>query len=74
MTHAAQELVLNKLKTTFWKNAKYQEEIDSVIKFIENGTGSDGTEFLFKMQRTDEHRKQNFMDTHPEIARAMGYE
>jgi hypothetical protein len=66
-------LVLNKLKTTFWKNNKYQQEIDSVIKFIENGTGSDGSEFLFKMQRTDEHRKQNFMDTHEEIARAMGY-
>jgi len=74
MTPAAQELVLNKLKTTFWKNSKYQEEINGVINFIELGTGSDGKEFLFKMQRTDEHRKQNFMDTHPEIARAMGYE
>ena len=74
MTPAAQELVLNKLKTTFWETAAYQEEINSVIKFIENGTGSDGKEFLFKMKRTDEHRKQNFMDTHEEIARAMGYE
>jgi MoaA/NifB/PqqE/SkfB family radical SAM enzyme len=73
MTPAAQELVLNKLKTTFWTTKAYQEEIDSVIKFIENGTGSDGKEFLFKMQRTDEHRKQSFTDTHPEIARAMGY-
>jgi len=74
MTPAAQELVLNKLKTTFWTDVAYQAEIDSVIKFIELGTGSDGKEFLFKMQRTDEHRKQNFMDTHEEIARAMGYE
>jgi hypothetical protein len=74
MTPAAQELVLNKLKTTFWTDVAYQAEIDSVIKFIENGTGSDGQEFLFKMQRTDEHRKQCFTDTHPEIARAMGYE
>jgi hypothetical protein len=74
MTPAAQELVLNKLKTTFWTDAAYQEEIDSVIKFIENGTGSDGQEFLFKMKRTDKHRGENFMDTHPEIARAMGYE
>ncbi len=73
MTPAARALVLNKLKTTFWKTAKYQQEIDSVIKFIELGAGSDGQEFLFKMQRTDEHRKQNFMDTHPEIAKAMGY-
>ncbi|CAB4133697.1 COG0535 Predicted Fe-S oxidoreductases [uncultured Caudovirales phage] len=74
MTPAAQELVLNKLKTTFWTSDFYQREIDSIIKFIENGTGSDGAEFLEKMQRADEYRKQNFMDTHPEIAKAMGYE
>jgi hypothetical protein len=74
MTPAAQELVINKLKTTFWSSNKYQQEIDSVIKFIELGAGSDGTEFLKKMQQTDAHRKQNFMDTHPEIASAMGYE
>ena len=73
MTSAAQELVINKLKTTFWTSNKYQQEIDSVVKFIELGSGSDGTEFLMKMQRTDSHRRQNFMDTHPEIALAMGY-
>jgi len=73
MTPEAKDLVLNKLKTTFWKSTKYQQEIDNVIAFIENGPGSDGKEFLFKMQRTDAYRKQNFMDTHPEIAKAMGY-
>jgi len=73
MTPAAKELVLNKLKTTFWASTKYQNEIDNVIKFIENGSGSDGTEFLRKMKQTDAYRKQNFMDTHPEIAKAMGY-
>ena len=51
----------------------YQKEIDAVINFIEAGPGSDGQEFLTKMQRTDAHRKQNFKDTHPEIAQAMGY-
>lgn len=73
MTPAANDLVLNKLKTTFWKSSKYQQEIDNVIKFIENGAGSDGQEFLFKMKQTDAYRKQNFMDTHLEIATAMGY-
>jgi MoaA/NifB/PqqE/SkfB family radical SAM enzyme len=73
MTPEAQELVLNKLKTTFWKTDKHHAEIENVIRFIENGAGSDGTEFLEKMQRTDAYRKQNFMDTHPEIAKAMGY-
>ena len=74
MTPRAQELVLNKLKTHFWTTDKYQQEIDNVIKFIENGPGSDGKRFLFEMKRTDAYRKQNFMDTHPEIAQAMGYE
>lgn len=74
MTPEAQELVLDKLKQNFWKTDKYQKEIDRVIQFIENGTGSDGTDFCKQMKRTDEYRKQNFMDTHAEIAKAMGYE
>ena len=74
MTPAAQELVLNKLKKLFWTNKFYQTEIDRVIQFIENGPGSDGRRFLFEMQRTDAYRKQDFRDTHPEIAYAMGYE
>jgi hypothetical protein len=74
MTPEAQGLVLNKLKTTFWKSNKHQQEIANVIKFIENGAGSDGKEFCRQMKQTDEYRKQNFMLTHPEIAKAMGYE
>jgi len=72
MTPNAKELVLNKLKTTFWKTKQYQQEINNLIKFIENGTGSNGSEFLGQMKRTDEYRKQCFTDTHPEIARAIG--
>ena len=74
MTPQSQELILNKLKTVFWTKNTYQCEIDNVIKFIQQGTGSDGQEFLEKMHRTDIYRKQNFKDTHPEIAAAMGYE
>ena len=74
MTPQAQELVLNKLKTTFWTTDRYQREIDSVIKFIEIGAGSDGTDFVKHMKQTDAYRKQDFRDTHPEIAQAMGYE
>jgi MoaA/NifB/PqqE/SkfB family radical SAM enzyme len=73
MTPEAQELVLNKLKTTFWTNDKYQAEINNVIQFIENGSGSDGVEFCRQMKQTDAYRKQDFMLTHPEIAKAMGY-
>ena len=73
MTNTAKDLVLNKLKTTFWTSDKYQKEIDSLIRFIELGPGSDGIEFLTKMKITDEYRKQSFIDTHCEIAEAMGY-
>ena len=74
MTPDAQALVLNKLETTAWTNQHYQYEINNIIKFIQNGNGSDGKEFLTKMQRTDEYRQQSFKDTHLEIALAMGYE
>jgi MoaA/NifB/PqqE/SkfB family radical SAM enzyme len=73
MTPAAQSLVLNKLQTTNWKSSRYLHEINNIIQFIKNGVGSDGKEFLFKMKQTDAYRKQNFKDTHPEIAVAMGY-
>lgn len=74
LTPAAKELVLNKLKTTAWATPAYQKEIDNVISFIENGAGSDGAEFMRKMKQTDAYRKQSFTTTHPEIARAMGYD
>jgi MoaA/NifB/PqqE/SkfB family radical SAM enzyme len=74
MTPDARELVLNKLKTTFWTSKVYQREIDNIIRFIENGPGSNGKEFLRRMKQTDSYRNQCFKDTHFEIAKAMGYE
>lgn len=73
MTPAAQELTIAKLQSVTWPG-RYQQEVDNVVKFIQNGQGSDGAEFLRQMQRTDTYRKQCFTDTHPEIAKAMGYE
>ena len=73
MTLAAQELVIDRLSAhTF--HPKYRAEILRIVQFIRNGEGSDGEEFLRKMQTTDTYRKQSFLDTHTEIARAMGYE
>ena len=67
------EIVVEKLKAgTF--TPRHRAEILRIIKFIENGAGSDGEEFVFKMKKTDQYRKQSFEDTHQEIARAMGYE
>jgi MoaA/NifB/PqqE/SkfB family radical SAM enzyme len=73
MTQAAQELVIDRLSTyTFYP--EHRAEILRIVQFIKNGTGSDGQEFLRKMQITDKYRKESFLDTHNEIARTMGYE
>ncbi len=72
MTPAAMDIVIAKL-TNHVFDAKYRAEIMRIIKFIQNGQGSDGQEFLRKMQTTDEYRKQSLLDTHKEIAEAMGY-
>lgn len=72
MTTKAQELVIDRL-TTHEFSPKHRAEILRIIQFIRNGQGSDGKEFLQKMQTTDAYRKQSFLDTHKEIAEAMGY-
>jgi MoaA/NifB/PqqE/SkfB family radical SAM enzyme len=74
MTLDANSIVIEKLKSVDWKSKYYAKEIQQVINFIENGSGSDGSEFLMKMKRTDEFRNEDFSKTHSEIARAMGYE
>ena len=73
MTAPAQELVINRL-TTHEFSSKYRAEVLRIVQFIRNGDGSDGQEFLQKMQITDEYREQSFLDTHREIAKVMGYE
>lgn len=73
MTATAQELVINRL-TEHEFNPKYRAEILRIVQFIRNGKGSDGQEFLRKMQTTDDYRRQSFLTTHTEIAKAMGYE
>ena len=73
MTPAAQELVIDRL-TSYEFSPTHRAEVLRIVQFIRNGEGSDGQEFLRKMQTTDEYREQSFLNTHKEIARAMGYE
>ena len=73
MTPEAQELVVDRL-TSYEFSPKHRAEVLRIVQFIKNGAGSDGKEFLQKMQTTDEYRQQSFLDTHKEIAKAMGYE
>jgi MoaA/NifB/PqqE/SkfB family radical SAM enzyme len=72
MTPEAQELVIDRL-TSHEFSPKHRAEVLRIVQFIKNGEGSDGKEFLQKMQTTDEYRQQSFLDTHKEIATAMGY-
>jgi len=72
MTTQAQELVIDRL-TSHEFDSKYRAEILRIVQFIKNGTGSDGKEFLRKMKLTDQYRQQSFLDSHKEIAEAMGY-
>ena len=73
MTPQAQQLVIDRL-TTHEFNSKHRAEILRIIQFIRNGQGSDGKEFLRKMQTTDKYRQQTLRETHKEIAEGMGYE
>ena len=72
MTKSAQELVIDRL-TLYEFTPKFTAEVLRIVQFIHNGAGSDGQEFLQKMQTTDQYRKQSFLDTHKKIAEAMGY-
>jgi hypothetical protein len=72
MTTDANELVIDRL-TKHEFDPKYRAEILRIVQFIKNGSGSSGKEFVDKMQTTDKYREQSFLDTHLEIAKAMGY-
>lgn len=74
MTATAKTMVLAKLRNSSLYKTVYHNEIENLVRFIKNGPGSDGTDFVEKMQQTDQYRNQNFIHTHPEIAKAMGYE
>ena len=73
MTANAKRLVIDRLKNHNFL-PEYKLEALKLIKFIKRGEDSDGWLFRDKMMLTDQYRDQNFLETHPEIARAMGYE
>jgi organic radical activating enzyme len=73
MTPAAQQLVIERL-TNHKFHTRYRAEIERIVQFIRNGSGSDGQKFLTTMKLADQYRKQSFAETHPEIAKTMGYD
>lgn len=73
LTVDAKQLVLNKLTSCQYVDETAQSALDYVIKTIKNSPVSNGKEFVTKMQAKDRLRNENFAETHPEIATAMGY-
>lgn len=72
MTPQAKTMVIERLREHQF-DSKYREEMLKIAQFIENGKGSNGFEFCKKIKVADEYRGQNFVETHREIAEAMGY-
>jgi len=72
MTTQAKVLVIDRLKNHNF-GSKHKIEMIRIAQFIENGATSDGVDFCQKIKQTDEYRKQNFAESHVEIAKAMGY-
>lgn len=53
---------------------EHKREFENVIRFMQNGKSSDGSELRRKVMDKDRLRNENLWDHHPELAEAIGYE
>ena len=67
LTREAKELVIKKFQNHPWN------EIQNVIKIIQELPDSSGQEFQSNTKWCDQVREESFSKSHPEIAKAMGY-
>jgi len=67
MTESAKQLVIDRFSN------RDHLILKTIINYIQNGKGSDGTEFVRHMKKYDNIRQEDFLLTHNEIAIAMGY-
>lgn len=67
LTREAKELVIKKFQNHPWN------EIQNVIKIIQELPDSSGQEFQSNTKWFDQVREESFSKSHPEIAKAMGY-
>jgi radical SAM protein with 4Fe4S-binding SPASM domain len=67
LTAEAKSLIVNKFKDHPWP------EMKNILNFITSLPDSDGLEFLKICKHFDSIRNQNFAESHPEIAKSMGY-
>ena len=66
LTLSAKKLILKKFQDHPWP------EMSNILTTITSSPDSDGIKFVERTKHFDRIRKQNFLDTHPEIAHAMG--
>jgi sulfatase maturation enzyme AslB (radical SAM superfamily) len=67
LTKQAKEIIVKKFEHT------PHQELQKIVKFISTLPDSNGEEFKKITQYYDQIRNQSFQNTHPEIAKAMGY-
>jgi len=67
LTAEAKKLITEKFQHRVWP------EMKNILNYILSGPDSDGQEFIKLCKHFDSLRNQNFADSHPEIAKAMGY-
>ena len=67
LTTEARTLIINKFKNCPWS------EMKNILSYITTLPESDGKEFIKLCNHFDHLRNENFVDSHPEVANAMGY-
>lgn len=67
LTKAAQDLIVEKFQYHPWS------EMQNVVNLIKSTPPSTGKSFIEKIKWFDSVRQENFSNSHPEIAKAMGY-
>jgi MoaA/NifB/PqqE/SkfB family radical SAM enzyme len=67
LTYSAKQLLIEKFKNHPW------QEIQKILKIIDQIPDSDGKLFCESVKWFDSVRNENFANSHPEIATAMGY-
>lgn len=73
LTAQGKQQVINKLTNSGLSHA-HQQQLNFVIDVIKNSSSySDGQSFIKNIRLVDNLRDENFALTHPEIAKAMGF-
>jgi len=70
----AKSTVIGNLEKAAEDYPDYQRQILSLKQLVSDAEENDGRALVNKLRRTDLYRAKNFADTHPEMARLIGYE